>query len=58
MKQIEDELRKYRLSYNDKVSLEQIVEVLDNFQQDKFNRLLFFHIVEYAKLNRNPTISL
>jgi len=59
MKSIEDELGKYRRKLEDNLSLNEIVELLDKFQNHgKFSRVLFFHVVEFARLNKTPNIAL
>jgi len=59
MKSIEDELSKYSKKLEDNLSLNEIVELLDKFQNHgKFSRVLFFHVVEFARLNKTANIAL
>jgi hypothetical protein len=55
---IEKELEKHKLKLNDKLSIEDLAELLDKFKGDKFCRILFQYIIESNNLTRKNEIIL
>ncbi len=59
LRKIEAELSKYHQNLNDKVSFDSLVELLDKFQSgERFNRVLFFHVIEYNRLDKKTDLTL